>query len=605
MPGRGKGAFRIAIEDFLDTFDFGQVIFGWYKTILEKFEIAGVEIYRKLADRLYPGLELPAAFRPDSFGEVVLSSQNGFFVWIAGIVGLLMGGLLGMGQPSGRIAAYFMDKQIRSFRSDPSTVSALIQRNILDEDTGENILNALGVPDDLKKPLSQLVEYIPSPPELEMLRRRGFLDDATYQREMELQGVTPQRMAEIKELREVIPSPVDLVSMAVREAFDPDIVRKFGYDENFPPALAEWGKKQGLSEEWSRRYWAAHWNLPAPNQVFEMLHRLRPGVSDVVVDDNTMDEYLRIADIAPFWRDRLKAISYNPFTRVDVRRMFKFGILNEGQVHESYLDLGYDDEKAQAMTEFTIAYATEEETGVVRSSVIRAYSSGMIDRATAENMLSGGGYDTTSIAFYLDTIDFDQALDINELKLKNIKKRYINGVIDETTVNGEINALNLPSERVTVMLELWNTERESKTTLPTASQTEKFYEMDIISVDDFKKIYTLRGYTTETIDWTLARIDIEAQAATQKEAERALADLEKIDKSKTAKQYQKDRAVLDLLIAQARAEITDIRVEIKADIDLDVQELLIARLDELKQFIAAVNTQKATLRVDLRTELIQ
>lgn len=155
------------------------------------------------------------------------------------------------------------------------------------------------------------------------------------------------------------------------------------------------------------------------------------------------------------------------------------------------------------------------------------------------------------------------------------------------------------------MLELWNTERESKTTLPTASQTEKFYEMDIISVDDFKKIYTLRGYTTETIDWTLARIDIEAQAATQKEAERALADLEKIDKSKTAKQYQKDRAVLDLLIAQARAEITDIRVEIKADIDLDVQELLIARLDELKQFIAAVNTQKATLRVDLRTELIQ
>lgn len=605
MAGRGKGAFRIAIEDFFETFDFGEIIFGWYKSILENLEKAGMEIYTKLANSFYPDLELPPAFRPENFGTIVNSSQNGFFVWLAGMIGLLAGGFLGIGQPSGRIASYFMDNQLRTYRSDPSTLSALLQRDLLDPETSDNALNALGVPDQLKPGLIALSQYIPSPFELEVLRRRKVLDETVYLREMELQGVTPERIKEIKLLRDVIPGPNDLVSMAVREAFDDDIVAKFGYLENKPAALTEWGDKQGLSEYWTDKYWAAHWQLPSPNQVFEMLHRLRPGTTDNPVDSDTVSEYLRIADIAPFWRDRLQEISYNPFTRVDVRRMYKVGVLNETEVLESYKDLGYDEEKAQALTEFTIAYATEEETGVVRSSVLRAYSSGMIDRSNAESMLSSGGYDKTSIAFYLDTIDFDQALDINELKLKNIKKRYVEGIIDETTVNGEINALNLPSERVLVMLELWNTERESKTTLPTASQTEKFYEMDIISVDDFKRIYSLRGYSPETIDWTLARIDLEAQAASQKEAERALSDLEKVKKSKTSTSYHKNRAILDLLIAQAKAETTDIRVELKAVISEVIITELNIRLDELKQFISAANTEKAKLRVDLKTSLVK
>lgn len=600
MAGRGKGAFRIAIEDFLETFDFGEIVFGWYKTVLEKFEVAGVEIYRKLANSIYPGLELPDAYKPDNFGSIIQSSQNGFFVWLAGMVGLIAGGFLGIGQPSGRIAAYFMDNQVRSYRSDPSTISAMIQRKILDDETGDNVLNALGVPDILKPSLLKLTEYVPSPVELEVLRRRGVLDQSTYNREMSLQGVTPERIKEVQALREIIPGPQDLVLMAVREAFDPEIVKKFGYLENFPAPLAEWSEKQGLAREWAEKYWAAHWQLPSPNQVFEMLHRLRPGVSEFPVDDQTMDEYLRIADIAPFWRERLKAISYNPYTRVDVRRMFKVGVLSIDQVKEAYLDLGYDDEKADGLTQFTIAYATEEETGIVRSSVLKAYSNNMIDRATAEQMLNDSGYDEISIAFYLDVIDFDEAIEVTKIKLQNIKKRYTEGVIDETTVNGEIGVLNLPAERVTAMLELWNTEREAKTTLPTASQTEKFYEMDIISQDDFIRIFTLRGYTPETVRWTLARIDLEAQAATQKEAERALDDLEKIGRSETASRYQLDRAVLDLLIAQARAEITDIRVEIKADIDEGLKASLAFRLDDLKQFIAQAQTQKAQLRVDLK-----
>ncbi|GAH16382.1 unnamed protein product, partial [marine sediment metagenome] len=76
-----------------------------------------------------------------------------------------------------------------------------------------------------------------------------------------------------KELAYQIPPIADIITMAVREAFTPDIAAKFGQYEDFPKDLEEWAAKKGLSSEWAERYWAAHWGLPSATQGFEMLHR--------------------------------------------------------------------------------------------------------------------------------------------------------------------------------------------------------------------------------------------------------------------------------------------------------------------------------------------
>jgi hypothetical protein len=387
--------------------------------------------------------------------------------------------------------------------------------------------------------------------------------------------------------------------MAVKEAFDESTISRFKLAENLPGEFVEWAGKQGLSEEWARRYWIAHWQLPSPSQVFEMLHRLRPGTSSNTITAGDVDSYLKAADYSPFWRDRLKEISYSPFTRVDVRRMYKTGTLTEAEVKEAYLDLGYDDKKAQALTEFTIVFEAEEETGIVRSSVTSAYSDGMIDRATAETMLIAGGYDATTTSFYLDNVDFKKSLEITNIKLANIRKKFIEGLIDETSVNNEINTLNLPSERVTAMLELWLTERENQTALLTITQMETLLERGIVNSDDYKRVAFRRGYTPESVEWTLKRIAMEASEKAQKDAEKAQADNERLQKSTVSSQYQKDKAGFDLLIAQARSEITDIDVALRGDIsEADSIELSL-RKDELKSFIGQVNVSKAQLKLDL------
>ncbi|GAI59226.1 unnamed protein product, partial [marine sediment metagenome] len=44
-----------------------------------------------------------------------------------------------------------------------------------------------------------------------------------------------------KELAYQIPPVADIITMAVREAFTPDIAARFGQYQDFPSELEEWG----------------------------------------------------------------------------------------------------------------------------------------------------------------------------------------------------------------------------------------------------------------------------------------------------------------------------------------------------------------------------
>ena len=78
-----------------------------------------------------------------------------------------------------------------------------------------------------------------------------------------------------------------------------------------------------------------------------MLHRR-------IIDPDELKLLLRVRDIPSFWRERLVQLSYDPYTRVDVRRMYTAGVLSENEVFDTYLDLGYDEEHANNLTLWTL-----------------------------------------------------------------------------------------------------------------------------------------------------------------------------------------------------------------------------------------------------------
>lgn len=177
------------------------------------------------------------------------------------------------------------------------------------------------------------------------LRRDPSLNNLSN--ELTKTGTHPAYHNLYKELAYQIPPVADIITMAVREAFTPAIAARFGQYEDLPTDFVTWVGKKGLSKEWAERYWAAHWSLPSPQQGFEMLHR-------GIINRDDLFMLLRALDIMPFWRDKLVNMAYTLFTRIDIRRMYNIGVMNEGDVNRAYRELGYDDYKADIMTRFVV-----------------------------------------------------------------------------------------------------------------------------------------------------------------------------------------------------------------------------------------------------------
>lgn len=222
---------------------------------------------------------------------------------------------------------------VRGMREE--TIIDLISRGGIHPDYAHDYLDAV-----LTKPASEdIIAY--------ELRRDPSLSNLGD--ELLKVGVHQNYHGLYKELAYQIPPVADIITMAVREAFTPDIARRFGQYEDLPTEFVEWVGKKGLNKDWAERYWAAHWSLPSPQQGFEMLHR-------GVIGEGDLNMLLRALDIMPFWRDKLIQIAYRPLSRVDVRRMFALGVLDVSGVRKAYTDIGYNEYNADLMTQFTIKY---------------------------------------------------------------------------------------------------------------------------------------------------------------------------------------------------------------------------------------------------------
>ena len=303
-----------------------------------------------------------------------------------------------------------------------------------------------------------------------------------------------------KTLAYQIPPVADIITMAVREAFTPEIASKFGQYDDYPEPLTEWGQKKGLSEEWTKRYWAAHWSLPSPQQGFEMLHR-------GIIDESELNMLLRALDVMPFWRSRLTAMAYRPLTRVDVRRMYREGVLDEKGVYEAYLDNGYAPENAERMTEFTVKYVLSQQAKFTSTDVVAAYTKRMIPRSDASSLLNDLGIQSNNISYILSTADYKRNWALTESKIKGIRNLYKRYVYDESKTRDALLGLNLPAEQVNVLMEQWWYEDKTEPTANyTLAQTLKFTKAGLLTASRARQELRELGYDDEHVNVYMSSI---------------------------------------------------------------------------------------------------
>ena len=373
-----------------------------------------------------------------------------------------------------------------------------------------------GYQEERIKVLLQLAQQLLGVGEISQLFLRGHISEVENDNRLQQLGFEVRDRELLKKLYEVMPTVQDLVLMAVREVFTPEIADKFGLFEDYPPAFAENAAKIGLSDEWSRNYWAAHWTLPSVQQGFTMMHRR-------VISPDDLQMLLKAQDIMPFWRDKLVDISFNPLTRVDVRRMHDTGVLNRKQVYDAYLDVGFNPQNAERMTEFTVRYNADDIEGsggklkeLTRSVIQTAYKKGVISHVDAMARLQELGYGIADSQLLLDLLDYEEQLNLLPDDRKRITeklnsltiKAYTSRAISKIDASATLKESGYNGVEIEALLTTADLEHDLDFKADIVTQVKQLYFDETIDMLDLRVILESNDFVPDEIDMLIGELNV-------------------------------------------------------------------------------------------------
>lgn len=339
--------------------------------------------------------------------------------------------------------------------------------------------------------------------------RRGIIDEDTLDKSLKALRINDTDIRIYKQVSEYFPTPADLTTFAVREVYSPEIRSRFGLDLDRPQRYLDEARKAGLPQEQAQNYWAAHWQLPSPLQGFEMLHRQ-------VIDSEDLSKLLKALDIVPFWREKLEQISYSPLTRVDVRRMYGLGVIDEEGVHKAYRDIGYNDDNAKLLTEFTKKYENESGNDITRAAIIKAFKKDIIDDVTTYQYLIDGGYNEDTAKFYLSMAQYEKYEAESDEYIEELKQLYLLGELTLEDVQIALNEFDLPAIQINSIMSKLKNKTSVKTKVPGKADLERWLKLNIIEEKEYYAKMLNLGYTKSDIHNYLTEITIEVDTSRRK-----------------------------------------------------------------------------------------
>lgn len=337
------------------------------------------------------------------------------------------------------------------------------------------------------------------PATLIRLKYKGLIDDTYFVSQMEKQGFGSTAQTSMINDYIWLPTVGDVIRWSVREAFYEDYAKTYGLDMEYPDKLNEYGAKLGISNEELKYFWRSHWELPSVRMGYEMLHRN-------VITDADLDKLFMAADIMPFWRDKLKAISYSPYTRVDTRRLFRDGVIGREEVKENYLAQGYDENHAEKLTAWTVKDTLAKQKDLTRTHIEKLYKEGQLTKEQAQSDLNELGYDEEESLLLLMLVDIKLEDEVNEDLITTWIDKFKIHLIDMKTLEANLDTLNLTVERTNRILAKAERIESKFVTLPSKDDLASWLSLGIISESIFKVKMQGLGYIDTDIMYYISEI---------------------------------------------------------------------------------------------------
>jgi hypothetical protein len=494
------------LEAIGDT--LASILDAGFTSLMEHAETELIELSRPGIDYLLSLPNLPPETRqflgdlrnPKHFAWAPVIAALGVIGSIAGVIGVL--------GPVSRAGEYKTDRFFHTGRLAPTQALEAVRRGGMRLDMALESIRDQGFDEESINAWKSLVQQYPDLSLLMQFKYRLGVPDSEIRDILIKNGFSDQDAQRILSVMPALPGISDIIMMAVKEAFTPSIAERFGQYEDFPEVFAEEAAKQGLSREWAMRYWAAHWSLPSVQQGYEMLHR-------GVISQDDLELLLRAQDIMPYWRDKLVKTSYNPYTRVDIRRMYNSGVLTREEVKRAYLDGGYDEEHAEKLTQWTIAQATEEDKALTKGEILDAYKKGILDKSAVTAQLAALGYTAQTIDYLVLMAEYKRTVEKKApekaLAKSDLVRAFLEGVLSESDLEASLRQLGYDEEETALIVKLAQNESSSRKQSGNRdlakSEIISAYERGYLKHDETATLLLSLGYDNEEVAFILGLSD--------------------------------------------------------------------------------------------------
>jgi hypothetical protein len=375
-----------------------------------------------------------------------------FLLPVATFIG---GYLMGLDNP----ASYWIARGIwKSFPVRIPSEDALTQMwvmGLITDKEYENGMEFWGYSKEWTKKTRELYLKRLEASDLVTLYWRGEIDEKEYLERMRRLGFTDSEAKDYEKASRYYPSPSDIVRFAVREVYNPEARKRLALDADMPDAYLAAAKKAGLSEEFARDYWAAHWELPSIEAGFEMFHR-------GIITEEELKDLLKALDYSPAWRDKLIKLSYIIPTRVDARRMLAAGVITPDDLYKIHLAEGYSPEDAKKLTEWAVKEYLSEAKELTKEEIKEMLEFGEINEEDAVKYLMDLDYSKEVaemlVHLWMAKIKRAEAQETAELLIAKV----LAGEMTREQFNDELNKLALPTGAVRKYLAKLDKELEKK-----------------------------------------------------------------------------------------------------------------------------------------------
>jgi hypothetical protein len=358
------------------------------------------------------------------------------------VTGMIVGTILGTGIRTP--LTYQVNKMLRPVVPSERDLVDLRTERIITSDEYLAAQACHGLSDAWSNRLVEKAWRVPGYGELREMLWRGEISEAVLTEAMEYMSVRGDFLGPYLALTTRIPGPGDLVTMAVREVFTrPEL------QEELPEEFVEWMQKQGYKEPWPAYFWAMHWRLPSVTQVYDMHHRGIPMPFGV-------EDFLRLADISPEWREPLEKLSWSLPGAIYSRWMFRWGELGVDGLEELLVKGGLDPEWAPTVARAVAKNQFLREIHMLETNIKADLRDGFISEATARADFTELGYPGTFIEYHVKDALRDRARKHHQARLELYEDWYLKDLLTYDELESHAAEIIVdPNERELFLEDAW------------------------------------------------------------------------------------------------------------------------------------------------------